>query len=598
MRLIGSSLALVFIGALTAIGCKSESISKAIVVIGDTSSGIGTTGVRLELYPKNLDCKPTETFPFKATVYNTADKRVLWSSTNNAVVTVDQSGLARCIAAGQANIWAKAFADSTAAQTALVVVHPVVVEMPIDSTLTLTSSGSITLACGANSTITWTTSPAGLTVALVSGNTGIATVNSNGVITGVASGTTVITGSVVGKASSRFTVNVTVPQCSTTNPNPNPGGSIGGLPSTIDAQFGTGNCTTPPKQLTPTTAPVANSPITWSFSNPGVAQIDGAFKLAFLSVGTTDLKATTKEGGVFTIHIVVTACTSNNPTVVSIIIDDPSSERFLHIGQYCSLTQSFGYKWHVVNSDGSRAADTYQIIDFSVSPLGIVNVDGNGMATLANPPHTGRAAVTLKVRNAPSVTTVTNVTVDDQACNPPQPSIQVTLNPGFGASCNAGGTLAVSANVIQNGVAVAGTGGTWLSSDPSVASIGTIDAANNKATLNCIKAGSTEMSYTYSGVAGKQTYKVNAVAQPNPTITINNCPSTMKVGDKVKLTATLNPVPPDPTVVWSGNNNLVAAINGQTGELTAYTPGVVTVYANWQPNIAVQAACPQTVVTK
>ena len=132
------------------------------------------------------------------------DRVVTWQSSNSSVATVSGAGVVTGMAAGTVTITAT---SETRSGSAAVTVQPVPV-----ATVTLAPT-SVTLEPGQSDTLVATTKSAagtvltGRTVTFSSDNVGVARVSSDGVVTGVASGTATITASSEGKTA---TATVTV----------------------------------------------------------------------------------------------------------------------------------------------------------------------------------------------------------------------------------------------------------------------------------------------------------------------------------------------------------------------------------------------------
>ena len=126
---------------------------------------------------------------------------------------------------------------------------------------------------------------------------------------------------------------------------------------------------------------------------------------------------------------------------------------------------------------------------------------------------------------------------------------------------------------------------TWSSSDESVA---TVSATGE---VSAIALG--EAVITASNGAVKAECKVTVVATPVESIELNLIASSLKVGEKVQLTATVSPADAtDRTVTWSSSDESVATVSA-TGEVTAVALGEAIITAS---NGAVKAECKVTVV--
>ena len=138
-----------------------------------------------------------QTVTYKAIVAGTAV--VIYSSSNEAVATVDQAGKVTAVSEGTATITALVTGYDAAGRkiyTPEEKSYTVTVVDPVES-LTLDQT-ALSVGIGATKTITATVNPAGYTVMWTSSDESVAIVE-NGVVTGVAEGTATITAKAGGK---------------------------------------------------------------------------------------------------------------------------------------------------------------------------------------------------------------------------------------------------------------------------------------------------------------------------------------------------------------------------------------------------------------
>jgi hypothetical protein len=164
---------------------------------------------------------------------------VTWASGNTAIATVSSNGLVTAVAAGSTQVTATS--EGKSASATITVNAPA----PVPVATVSVSPASSTVDPGVTVQLTATTRDAnsnvltGRVVTWSSGNTAVATVSSNGLVTAVAAGTTQITATSEGKSgSATITVNAAPP------PPPPPGGSVepAGMTMISDRPF---NSTTP-----------------------------------------------------------------------------------------------------------------------------------------------------------------------------------------------------------------------------------------------------------------------------------------------------------------------------------------------------------------
>lgn len=154
-----------------------------------TVAPIEVTRITLDRTSLRLEVSKTTTLVATVMPTNATDKTVTWTSSNTSVATVTAGGVVRGVAAGNATITATSSNGLTA--TCNVNVVPIAVTgVSLDRT-------SMTMIVGtADVTLTATVAPADASnknVSWESSNTSVATVDANGKVHAVASGTAVIT---------------------------------------------------------------------------------------------------------------------------------------------------------------------------------------------------------------------------------------------------------------------------------------------------------------------------------------------------------------------------------------------------------------------
>ena len=170
----------------------------------------------------------TQQFVINMATTSTSTATSTWASSNNNVATVDQNGLATALAIGTTTITAT---NGTSTASAILTVNPLVTIniSPATSTIVVgaTQQFTVTMLASTTATSTWSSS-----------NINVATIDSNGLATGKAVGTTTITvTNGTSTASALLTVNAPV-----VNPPSSGGGSGGGgggsgifIPGNIEA---------------------------------------------------------------------------------------------------------------------------------------------------------------------------------------------------------------------------------------------------------------------------------------------------------------------------------------------------------------------------
>jgi uncharacterized protein YjdB len=122
---------------------------------------------------------------------NATNQTVVWTSSNNAIATVDATGKVNAIAAGSATV---TITTEDGGKTAICAVTVSAISIPVTS-VSLNKT-SLSLTEGGNETLTATVLPSNATnknVTWSSSNSAIATVDNNGKVTALAAGTAIIT---------------------------------------------------------------------------------------------------------------------------------------------------------------------------------------------------------------------------------------------------------------------------------------------------------------------------------------------------------------------------------------------------------------------
>ncbi len=196
-----------------------------------------------------------------------------WRSQNNAVATVSSTGVVTGVSVGSTLITAVAVADSTRRGTAAVTVEPVVRDLDITPAAATIFSGdtrqlgvSFTADPGASQSVIWRTS-----------NAAVATVSSEGMVSGVSAGTAIITAISAADTTKRATSLFTVRYAATVNVSPTAATLGVGGTRTIVATVATENGST--------------TAVTWRTSNAAVATVSAAGVVTGVAVGTADVSA-------------------------------------------------------------------------------------------------------------------------------------------------------------------------------------------------------------------------------------------------------------------------------------------------------------------
>lgn len=310
---------------------------------------------------KSLQIKPT-IYPSTAN-YKTGIK---WTSSNNDIAVVDENGFVTGISNGDVTITATTENGKTATWNVTVISTPLSIGLDKEN-VTLDISTNKTYQFKA--TIYPSTANTDIGLTWSSSDNSVATVNKDGVVTGVKNGTTVIT--VVTENKKVTSASVTVQ----TSPV-----SISISPSSATIDLSAENKSVQLKAtISPNTTNIKNK-ITWTSTNNNIATVDSNGLVRGYANGTVTITATTANGKSTKATITV----QTSPTAIFLdktnIVFDMSKNRTAY------LTVRYNPSTANVNKG----------ITWTSSNNGVVSVDGNGAVTAKG---NGNATITAKTAN-------------------------------------------------------------------------------------------------------------------------------------------------------------------------------------------------------
>jgi uncharacterized protein YjdB len=578
------------------------------------------TGISLSSNGQTLKVGSSLTLNPVISPSDASNKTVIWSSSNTAVATVSSSGVVTAIAPGVAAIWGKT-ADQGYSTYFIVTVPEAVTSLTLSQSSLNFNLGdpAVTLSATLKPDSLWEKE-----VTWSSSNYSVADVDSNGTVTPVSSGTATVTVTSVADNTKKATCTVTV------------GSSASGASNIIHPQSITlslhteaavvGTTFTLSDVISPSNA--ANTAVTWSSTNPGVATVSSSGVVTAIAPGTTIIVVKTVDGGC------TDACMVNVTTQEVTGISLSSNGQTLKVGSTLTLnpviTPSNASNKTVIWSSSNTAVAT-------VSSSGVVTAIAPGVAgilgktvdqgystyfivtvpevvtslTLSQSSlnfNVGGPAVTLSatlkpdslwekevtwsssnygVANVDSNGTVTpvssgtaTITVTSVADNTKKATCTVTV--GSSASniihpqsitlsshekaAVAGTTFTLSKVMYPSNAA--NTAVTWSSTNPAVATV------SSSGVVTPIAAGTTMIVVKTVDGGCTDACMVNVTTQEVTGISLSSNGQTLKVGS----TLTLNPVitpsnASNKTVVWSSSNTAVATVSS-SGVVTAIAPGV------------------------
>ncbi|HEX6964194.1 MAG TPA: Ig-like domain-containing protein [Gemmatimonadaceae bacterium] len=363
----------------------------------------------------------------------------------------------------------------------------------------------------------------------------IATVDDQGVVTGVAPGNVTVAASVSGKSGSA-TITVLPPGVASVTIDPSGasvqvGGTVQLHATTLDAN---GNALT-------------GRGISWSSSANATATVDQNGVVTGVAPGSATITATS-EGKSATATVQV----STKP-VASVTVSPSSTQ--ITVGQTVQL--------HATTLDAQGKTLTGRSISWQSSNDGIATVSSSGLVT-----GVAQGTVTISA-------TSEGKTGKAQVGVAPVPANAVIISPSS-ATIVIGQTMQLSAQVTDaKGNVLQGRSITWTSQQSNIA---TVDA-NGKVTG--VAQGTATITATSGSASGHATITVN----PVPVASVDVAPSSanLNVGGTQQLTATPKDANGHPlsgrTISWSSNNPGAADVNASTGLVTAKAPGSAVITA-------------------
>jgi uncharacterized protein YjdB len=223
---------------------------------------------------------------------------VTWSTNNAGAATVSSTGVVTGVAAGSASITATSSGVSGASAITVTAGPP---PPPVVTTVTVAPT-SASVVAGATTTLQATVKDqngnvmTGQTVTWSTNNSAAATVNSSGVVTGVAAGSATITATSSGKTgTSSITVTAISPVVTTVTVAPTSASIVAGATTTLQATVKDQNGSV-----------MTGQTVTWSTNNVAAATVNSNGVVSGVAAGSATITATssTKSG---TSSITVTA---------------------------------------------------------------------------------------------------------------------------------------------------------------------------------------------------------------------------------------------------------------------------------------------------
>ncbi len=433
--------------------------SASFTIIRDTH----VTGISVS--PTSKSIKIGDSFKIEPTVTpgSATDKKVTWSSSNNAIASVDTTGKVTGLSAGTATITATTHDGGLKASCTVTVSAT-----KIDVTGISLNTTAKTMGVGGTFNIIPTITPSNATdksVEWFSGNPSVATVDANGKVTALGIGTAVITATTNDggyQATCTVTVSNNIVNVTGVTMIPTSRTMYAGDSYHLDAIVSPDNAT--------------DKSVTWTSSNPSIATVDESGIVSALKAGTTTITATTNDGG-FKANCIITV-TGEVVNVTGITLSPTT--KTMYAGESSMLMPT-------ITPDNA----TNKSVTWTSSEPTIASVDENG---IVNAIKKGTATITAKTNDG-GFTATCVITVNEGDKKVTGISLTPTTN-----TIKPGDSFVIIPTITP--VDAADKSVTWSSSDSSIAKV------DSTGKVTALKAGTATITATTNDGGYKATCTV------------------------------------------------------------------------------------------
>ena len=505
-------------------------------VVGQTSLTVTApelVSIAVTPTPVSVALGRTQQFTATGTYTNNSTQNLTavatWTSSNQAVASINSAGLATSVSEGSTTIAAAlngisgaASLTVTAPELVSIAVTPTPVSVALGRTQQFTATGTYTNNSTQNltATATWTSS-----------NQAVASINSAGLATSVSEGSTTIAAALNG-ISGAASLTVTAPELV----------SIAVTPTPVSVALGRTQQFTATGTYTNNTTQNLTATATWTSSNQAAATINSGGLATSVSEGSTTIAAAL-NGISGTASLTVTA-----PELVSIAVTPTPVS--VALGQ----TQQFTATGTYTNNTTQNLTAT---ATWTSSNQAVATINSAGLATSVSEGSTTIAAAMSGVTGTASLT-VTPRALVSIAVSPQGPTLVVGQTLQFTAT----GTY--SDNTTQNLTATA----LWSSSATGIATISNAAATRGRATG--VASGATIIIAAVGEISGNASLSVSPLAVTLVRIDVTPANPAVSIGGVRQLTATgtysdNSTQDLTSTVAWTSSDSTVATISNAPG---------------------------------
>ncbi|WP_052206663.1 beta strand repeat-containing protein [Cellulophaga baltica] len=507
------------IGTATITVTTEDGAFTATSTITVQAATVAVTGITVDPTSITITNGSTTTLTETIAPANATNQNVTWSSSDDAIASVNAAGVVTGNTTGTATI-SVTTEDGGFTATSTITVQAATVAVTgitIDPT-------SITITNGSTTTLTETIAPANATnqnVTWSSSDDAIASVNAAGVVTGNTIGTATIS---VTTEDGGFTATSTITVQAATF-------AVTGI--TVDPTVITitnGSTTTLTETITPANA--TNQNVTWTSSDDAIASVSATGVVTGNAIGTATITVTTEDGA-FTATSTITVQAAT--VAVTGITVDPTSITITN-GSTTTLTETITPA-NATNQNVTWSSDNTSMA--TVNAAGVVTGNAIGTATITVTTEDGAFTATSTITVQAATVAVTGITVDPT-------SITITN----GSTTTLTETIA-PANATNQNV-------TWSSSDDAIASV----SAAGVVTGNAIGTATITVTTEDGAFTATSTITVQAATFAVTGITVDPTAITITNGSTTTLTETITPAnATNQNVTWSSDNTSVATVN-------------------------------------
>ena len=504
------------------------------------------TGITLNSTEVGL--KATETFALTATFVpsNAADKSITWSSSDDAVAKVDETGLITAVSVGTVVISVVSTSNPDIKAECTVTVHPTPVE-----TINLNVT-NVSLKVNGTSSLSASVSPATVTnkeVVWTSSNESVAVVSPEGVVTALSLGEAVITATAADGSGVSATCTVTVVAT---------GAESIAIETPSSDHFKVGEIISLVATVLPEDA--TDKTVTWSSDNTDVATVDGKGVVSAVGVGTVVITATNSAGQSAQVTLTV------DETLVSEIVLS-SANVSLKVKGTSSLSASV-----------SPSTVTNKEVVWTSSNESVAVVSPEGVVTALS---LGEAVITATAADGSGVSATCTVTV--VATGAESIAIETPSSDHF----KVGESISLVATVLPEDATDKTV--TWSSDNTDVATV------DENGVVSAVGVGTVVITATNSaGQSAQVTLTVDETLVSE--IVLSSANVSLKVNGTSNLSASVSPATvTNKEVVWTSSNESVAVVSPE-GVVTALSLGEAVITATAADGSGVSATCTVTVV--